>query len=89
MAEVVLMRSPKLGSLPATWSLWRTGTGPGRGEGEGFKTVKEAREWAKKWGHTIIVPTWKSGKCAKCGKRCASGAAMKTNRCVACRQEAK
>lgn len=33
------------------------------------------------------TPTWKSGKCQKCGKVCASGAAMRTNRCVQCRAE--
>ncbi len=45
--------------LPRTYSLYRVGTGPGRGEGQGFKTVREAREFAKKWGHEVVVLTAK------------------------------
>lgn len=58
MSKVYLVHDAKLGKFPATWSLWRVGTGPGRGEGQGFKTKAEASEWAKQWGHTIIKK-WK------------------------------
>lgn len=54
MAKVYLLKSERIGRFPATWSLYRVGTGPGRGEGTGFTTVAEAREFARKYGHTIV-----------------------------------
>lgn len=54
MSRVYATRHPKIGRTPATWGLTRIGTGPGRAEGQGFKTLKEAKEWAKKWGHEVV-----------------------------------
>lgn len=54
MARVYLLKSPRLGKFPATWSLFRIGEGPGRCEGVGFKTKKEAAEFAVKYGHEVV-----------------------------------
>lgn len=51
MTKVKLTREPALGSLPATWGLWRIGSGSGRGEGTGFKSVAEA--FARQYGLEI------------------------------------
>lgn len=53
-SRVYLFKNPRLGKIPADWSLFRLGTGTGRCEGHGFKTIKEARDFAKEWGHTIV-----------------------------------
>lgn len=54
MADVKLIKDQPLGSLPQTWSLVRVGTGPGRGEGTGFRSVKEAEDFARQYGHVIV-----------------------------------
>lgn len=54
MAKVKILRSPRIGKFPATWDLYRLGTGPGRCEGVGFKTKKDAIEFAKKYGHEVV-----------------------------------
>lgn len=54
MAKVYFVEEPAIGEFPATWGLWRVGTGPGRCEGTGFKKRTEARAWAKKWGHELV-----------------------------------
>lgn len=38
-----------------TWSLIRVEDK--RGEAYGFKTVTEAKVWAKKWGHEVVTLT--------------------------------
>lgn len=53
-AKVVLSKDQRLGSTPQTWSLTRVGTGPGRGEGTGFLSIKEAEDFAAKYGHEIV-----------------------------------
>jgi hypothetical protein len=52
--KVYASRQPRVGRFPATWGLWRVGTGPGRAEGQCFKTLKEAKAWAAEWGHRIM-----------------------------------
>lgn len=54
VSKVYAVRQPKIGQTPANWSLWRVGTGPGRAEGQGFPTLKEAKAWAKEWGHEVV-----------------------------------
>lgn len=53
-SKVYAVWNPKIGQTPGTWSLWRVGTGPGRAEGQGFKTIKEAKDWAKEWRHEVV-----------------------------------
>jgi hypothetical protein len=62
MAKVFLMKGQKLGGYPATYSLMREGSGPGRCEGHGFKTIKEAEDFAAKYGHEITHHSWTVGK---------------------------
>lgn len=55
MSNVYILHSPRIAkAIPASWSLYRVGVGPGRGEGCCFKSKKEAIEFAKKYGHTVV-----------------------------------
>lgn len=54
MAKVKLIKDAPLGSTPQTWSLVRVGTGPGRGEGNGFTSIEEAEDFARRYGHEIV-----------------------------------
>lgn len=54
MDKVHLVKGEKIGKLPATYSLIRTGKGPGRFEGHGFKSVFEAQQFAREWELEII-----------------------------------
>lgn len=77
MSKVILIKDARLGSTPQTWSLVREGTGPGRGEGNGFESVAEAEEFARKYGHEIVErrenamsrKNAANEKCDECGHR--------------------
>lgn len=62
-SKVYAVKAQAIGQTPACWNLWRVGTGPGRAEGQGFATLKEAKAWAKEWGHR-----WAGIKCRRCGR---------------------
>ncbi len=60
MAKVYILKQPALApALPLTWALYRLGDGPFRCEGQGFKSVKEARAFAKAFKHEIVTLTAK------------------------------
>ena len=64
MAKVYMLKGG-IKPFPVTWSLYRIGTGPGRCEGQGFRSVREAREFAAKYGHEIVKPekvSWDGAK---------------------------
>lgn len=54
MANVYILKSPWIGKYAPTYSLYRVGDGAGRNEGSGFSTVKEAKVFAKAWGHKVV-----------------------------------
>ena len=46
-----------------SWALYHVGgQWPMRREVEGFSTVSEARQWAKKWHHEIVTLTAKGAQ---------------------------
>ncbi len=61
MAKVYISesRSP-LSPFEPTWSLIRVEDK--RGEAYGFKNVREAKIWAKKWGHEVVTLTAKEAR---------------------------
>jgi hypothetical protein len=56
MANVYILKSPRIGKYAPTYSLYRTGEGSGRCEGTGFATLKEVKEFAVKTGHRVVKP---------------------------------
>ncbi len=59
MSQVYIVKDDTNKCLPVTWALYRVGSGPFRCEGQGFKTISEARAFAKTWKHEIVTLTAK------------------------------